>query len=59
MHHDDWYEQLMNAHAELSDLQCRRLDAALVLLLANQVNDPLTLSDCIEAARLASTRENS
>jgi hypothetical protein len=50
---DDWYEQLMNAHHGLSDAQSRRLDAALVLLLANWISDPPALSGYIEAARAA------
>ena len=50
---DDWYEDLMNAHSGLSDAQSRRLDAALVLLLANQIADPPALRDCLQAARAA------
>ena len=51
--HDDWYEELMNAHQGLSDAQSRRLDAALVLLLANQVPDATVLRGCLQAARTA------
>jgi hypothetical protein len=50
---DDWYEQLMNAHQGLTDAQSRRLDAALVLMLANRVADPPALGGCIDAARAA------
>jgi hypothetical protein len=50
---DDWYEDLMNAHLELSDAQIRRLDAALILLLANEVADLAALRNCLFAARQA------
>ena len=57
---DDWYEELMNAHRGLSDAQSRRLDAALVLLLANRIADPSALRRCIDDARAAVlTQENS
>ena len=49
----------MNAHLGLSDAENRRLDAALVLLLANHVADAATLSACVQAARAAAqTQEN-
>lgn len=51
--HDDWYEELMNAHKGLSEAQSRRFDAALVLLLANLVNDPHLLRRCLADARAA------
>ena len=51
MHLDDWYEELMNAHLGLSDEENQRLDAALVLLLANQIADASTLRACLQAAR--------
>ena len=50
---DDWYEELMNAHRGLSGAQSDRLNAALVLLLSNQVADPRTLRGCISSARVA------
>jgi hypothetical protein len=50
---DDWYEELMNAHRGLCDARSRRLDAALVLLLANRIADPLALRECLDAARRA------
>ena len=43
----------MNAHRGLSAAQSQRLDAALVLLLANEMADPPTLSACIKDARVA------
>jgi hypothetical protein len=50
---DDWYEQVMSAHQGLCDAHSRRLDAALVLLLADRIADPRALRDCIDAARVA------
>ncbi|HEU5137523.1 MAG TPA: DUF2783 domain-containing protein [Steroidobacteraceae bacterium] len=50
---DDWYEELVNAHQGLSDTQGQRLDAALVLLLANQVADLPALRACLHDARTA------
>lgn len=48
---DDWYEELMNAHRGLSDTQSQRFDAALVLLLSNQVGELPKLRNCLDAAR--------
>jgi hypothetical protein len=50
---DDWYEALMNTHHGLSDAQSRRLDAALVLLLAHRIGDLAALRDCLHSARAA------
>lgn len=48
---DDFYAALMMAHEGLSFEQSARLNARLVLLLANQVGDLKTLKAAIEAAR--------
>lgn len=48
---DDFYQMLIEAHAELSDQQSAALNARLVLLLANQIGDLQTLREAIEAAR--------
>ena len=50
---DDWYEELMSARRGLSDAQSQRLDAALVLLLANRIADLSVLRDLVDAARVA------
>ena len=50
---DDWYEELMNAHRGLSEAQSQRLNAALVLLLANRIADLPPLRDSFHAARAA------
>jgi hypothetical protein len=49
---DAFYEQLLDAHAELSAEQSAMLNARLILLLANQVGDAKLLRECVEAARV-------
>ena len=49
-HQDDFYEALMNAHEGLSDDQSNRLNARLVLLMANQIGDIDVLKSVIGAA---------
>jgi len=49
---DSFYEQLLDAHAELSREQSELLNARLILLLANQVGDARVLRDCLAAAAL-------
>ena len=46
---DAFYAELMEAHRGLDDATSRRLDAALVILLANQLGD----AAAAEAIRLA------
>ena len=48
---DGFYEQLLDAHQDLSRDQSELLNARLILLLANQVGDARVLQECIEAAR--------
>jgi len=48
---DDFYEALMAAHEGLSSEQSARLNARLVLLLANQVGDAEMLNAALEKAR--------
>ena len=48
---DDFYEALMAAHDGLSPEQSARLNARLVLLLANQVGDAELLNAALEKAR--------
>ncbi|MCA0212326.1 MAG: DUF2783 domain-containing protein [Proteobacteria bacterium] len=48
---DTFYEQLMDAHTDLSREQSELFNARLILLLANQVGDAQVLRECIEAAR--------
>ncbi len=50
---DALFVRLVRAHLDLSPEQSRRLDAALVLLLADQLADSELLDRAIEAARSA------
>ncbi|MEJ7929171.1 DUF2783 domain-containing protein [Ramlibacter sp. AN1015] len=47
---DTFYEQLLDAHAGLTEEQSQLLNARLILLLANQVGDARLLKECVEAA---------
>ena len=48
---DAFYAALVAAHEGLDEARSADLNAALVLLLANQVGDSAVLLQCIEAAR--------
>jgi len=48
---DAFYEQLLDAHQDLSAEQSELLNARLVLILANQVGDAKVLKECVAAAR--------
>ena len=48
---DDFYEQLIHAHRGLSDAQSGRLNARLILLLANHIGDLQVLAQALDAAR--------
>ena len=48
---DALYAALMDAHRGLDDAASRKLDAKLVLLLANHVGDIAVVREAIEAAR--------
>jgi hypothetical protein len=50
---DDRYEALLNAHNGLSRAQSERLNAALILLLANEIADTSALRGFIDTARNA------
>ena len=47
---DSFYEQLLDAHADLTPAQSELFNARLILLLANQVGDARVLRECIAAA---------
>lgn len=51
---DDFYAALMAAHEGLSFEESAKLNARLVLLLANQVGDLQTLKAALQAARTGS-----
>jgi hypothetical protein len=56
---DDVYQWLMDAHAGLSDAESMRLNARLILLLANFIGDPLVIREAIDRARMISELESS
>lgn len=48
---DAFYEQLLDAHANLSMEQSHDLNARLILLLANQIGNAEVLAQCIALAK--------
>jgi predicted LPLAT superfamily acyltransferase len=48
---DDFYEQLIDAHRDLSESQSAMLNARLILLLANHIGDLDVLREAIALAR--------
>lgn len=50
---DDFYAALVAAHEGLSEARSAELNAALVLLLANQIGSMALLQQAIDAARAA------
>ena len=48
---DDFYQELIDLHRELSDEQSALVNAKLILLLANHVGDAAALRAALAAAR--------
>jgi hypothetical protein len=48
---DDFYEQLIAMHRGLSEAESVRVNAKLILLLANHIGDPQVLEQAMDAAR--------
>jgi len=48
---DDFYEELIGLHRELTDAQSALVNAKLILLLANHIGDPDVLRAAMAAAR--------
>lgn len=48
---DDFYEKLLELHDGLDDAASARLNARLILLLANHIGDRRVLEEAFEAAR--------
>jgi hypothetical protein len=48
---DEFYERLIAAHRDLSDAQSAKVNAKLVLLLANHIGDARVIDEAIAAAR--------
>ncbi len=51
VHPDDVYNAIVDAHRDLSDAQCRALDARLILLLVNHVGDEAVIREALKEAR--------
>jgi hypothetical protein len=47
---DDFYQHLIDAHRDLGDAQSQKLNARLILLLANHIGDLEILREAIDAA---------
>jgi alkylation response protein AidB-like acyl-CoA dehydrogenase len=52
---DGFYEQLLDAHADLSAAESELLNARLILLLATQGGAARVLQECIAAAKARET----
>lgn len=48
---DDFYQELIDSHRELSDEQSALVNAKLILLLANHIGDREVLSEAMQIAR--------
>jgi hypothetical protein len=48
---DEIYAELTDAHADLTETESRRLDLRLILLLANQIGDEVTIREALRLAR--------
>ena len=48
---DDFYELLIEAHRGLDEAQSAKLNARLILLLANHIGDLAVLREAVELAR--------
>jgi len=48
---DDFYEELINLHRDLSDEQSVQVNARLILLLANHIGDLAILREAMAIAR--------
>jgi hypothetical protein len=48
---DEFYEELLGLHRDLSDAQSALVNAKLILLLANHIGDPQVLREALAAAR--------
>ncbi|SFI34681.1 DUF2783 domain-containing protein [Jannaschia pohangensis] len=48
---DGFYDDLLRAHAGLSDAESAAFNARLILILANHIGDPETLRAALLAAR--------
>ena len=49
--HDDFYQELIDMHRDLSEDQSLSVNAKLILLLANHIGDTDVLSEAMQIAR--------
>ena len=48
--HDDLFEKLVSVHEGLDNAESRKIDAKIILLLANHIGDINVLSEAIDMA---------
>ena len=48
---DDFYQELIDTHRDLTDDQSLTVNAKLILLLANHIGDPEVLTEAMKIAR--------
>ncbi|MGI9326451.1 MAG: DUF2783 domain-containing protein [Pseudomonadales bacterium] len=54
---DDFYQELIDLHAGLSDKESQKLNAKLVLILSNHIGDMNVLQEAIECAKPSSSHD--
>jgi hypothetical protein len=55
---DDFYQTLVDLHRDLDEEQSRRVNAKLILLLANHIGDPEVLAEAMQIARRGDARRD-
>ncbi len=53
---DDFYQELIDLHADLSEDESQKLNAKLVLILANHIGDMRVLREALECAAIRTSR---
>ncbi len=53
---DDFYQELIDLHADLSEDESQKLNAKLVLILANHIGDMRVLREALECAASRTSR---
>ena len=56
---DDFYQDLIDLHAGLSDYESQKLNAKLVLLLCNHIGDEKVLKEAMACAKRTIARSES
>lgn len=54
---DELYEALIEAHRDLGESESRKLDAKLILLLANHIGDAAVVREALDVARAVTTAQ--